>query len=221
MNEVNEHLGIQPEWLEQLRPWGRPALIAATTVTILLLMIVATSKSAWLLLGAGRGFVPEGYYHVWGFVLTFGTVFGQAVGWAGGSGIAFYAMTIVGFPATWTTARLAMSIVYIGLAGLPLSVYHILYGGWLLGMPRVGLAEWLAQNYPDARWLLITAHPIIDLSLLPLGIVFLGLLWKYSDRVQREPAFQVALALSLLGTSLAVALSLAIHSTLVHIRISP
>ncbi len=221
MNHLENTLDIRPEWVEQLRPWTRPVLIASATVTILLLIIVGFSKSAWFLLGAGRGFVPEEYYHVWGFILEFGTVFGQAVGWAGGSTIAFYVMTLVGFPTNWTTARLAMSIAYIGLAVLPFSAYHILYGGWLLGMPRVGLEEWIVKNYPDARWLLITAHPIVDLSLIPLGIIFLGLLWKYGDRAQRDPAFQTALALSLLGTSLAVTLSLGIHSTLVHIRISP
>ncbi|MGH7773132.1 MAG: hypothetical protein ACREQA_12975 [Candidatus Binatia bacterium] len=220
MNHFENTLDIQPEWNEQLRSWARPAVIASVTVVILLMITVGFSKSAWLLLGAGRGFIPEGYYHIWGFVLTFGTLLGQAVGWAGGSVIVFYVMTLVGFPATWITARLAMSIVYLGLGAFPFSVYHILYGGWLLGMPRVGLGEWLAANYPDARWLLITAHPIVDLSIIPLGLVFLVLLWKYGERVQRDPAFQTALALSLLGTSLAVALSLAIHSTLVHVRIS-
>lgn len=222
MNEIDYSRRMQGEWSEQRRwilPWIRPALIAATTVTIALAIIVAASKSTWLLLGAGRGFVPEGYYHLWGFVLMLGTIFGQAVGWAGGSGIAFYVMTSVGFQATWTTARLAMSIVYLGLAALPLTAYHILYGGWLLGMPRVGLKEWLAANYPDAHWLLIYAHPLVDLSLIPLGVVFLGLLWKFGDRLQRDTLLQTVLALSLLGTSLAVALSLAIHSTLVHIRI--
>jgi hypothetical protein len=78
----------------------------------------------------------------------------------------------------------------------------------------------LAANYPDAYWFLIYAHPVVDLSLIPLGIVFLGILWWFSDRVQRDPVFRTVLALALLGTSLAVALSLAIHSTLVHIRIS-
>lgn len=221
MNRVERTLSFQPEWIEEIRPWARAAIIAATTVTILLMLIVATSKSAWMLLGAGRGFIPEGYYHLWGFILIFGTLFGQAAGWAGGSGIAFYVMTMVGFPGTWATARLAMSIVYLGLAGLPLSVYHIFYGGWLLGLPRVGLKEWLAANYPDAYWLLIYAHPVVDLSLVPLAAIFLGLLWKFGERLQRESALQTALALSLLGTSLAVALSLMIHSTLVHIRIGP
>lgn len=219
MNHFERTLGTQPEWVEELRPWARPALIAATAVTIVLLIVVATSKSAWMLLGAGRGFIPEGYYHLWGFILIFGTVFGQAVGWAGGSGIAFNVMTVIGFPASWTTVRLAMSIVYLGLAGLPLSVYHIFYGGWLLGLPRVGLKEWLAANYPDAYWLLIYAHPVVDLSLVPLAAIFLGILWKFGDRVQRDSTLQTVLALSLLGTSLAVALSLGIHSALVHIRI--
>lgn len=219
MNRFENSLDIQPEWVEELRPWVRPTLIASATVVIFLMIIVGFSKSAWMLLGAGRGFIPEGYYHVWGFVLMLGTTFGQAVGWAGGSAVAFYMMTLVGFPAIWTTARLAMSVVYLGLAALPLSVYHILYGGWLLGMPRVGLKEWLAANYPNAYWLLIYAHPVVDLSLIPLGIVFLWLLWKFGDRVEREPVFQTALALTFLFTSLAVALSLGIHSTLVHIRI--
>lgn len=219
ITHVENSLHSLPEWLEQLRPWVRPALIASVTVTILLMIIVGFSKSAWSLLGAGRGFIPEDYYHVWGFVIELGTVFGQAVGWAGGSAIAYYAITSVGFPATWMTVRLAMTIVYIGLAALPLFVYHVLYGGWLLGLPRLGIKEWLAANHPDAIWLLIYAHPVIDLSLIPLGIAFLGLVWKYGDRVEKEPSFQTALALTLLGTSLAVALSLGIHSILVHIRI--
>lgn len=211
---------MRAEWSDEIRAWSAPVLIAATTVTIALMTIVAASKPAWLLLGAGRGLVPEEYYHVWGFMLAFGTVFGQAVGWAGGSAVAFYFMTLVGFPSTWTTARLAMSIVYVGLAALPISVYHFLYGGWLLGMPRAGLNEWLSANYPNARWFLIAAHPIVDFSLLLLGVVFLGLLWWLGERVRRDPTLRTVLALALLATSLAATLSLVIHSTLVHIRIS-
>jgi hypothetical protein len=194
-------------------------LIAAVAVIVVLAIIVAASRSAWFLLGAGRGFVPEEYYHVSGFVLVLATTVGQAVGWAGGSGILYYVMTRVGFGATWTTLRIAMSLVYLGLGGLPLLVYHILYGQWLLGIPRVGLEEWLTANSPDAYWLLITAHPVVDLSLIPLTVVFLGLLWGTGDRVQRNLVLQTVLALALLGTSLAVALSLGIHSTLVHIRL--
>jgi len=98
-------------------------------------------------------------------------------------------------------------------------LYHILYGQWLLGIPRAGLEEWLAANYPDAHWFLITAHPIVDLSLVPLAALFLGLLWGLGERVQERRVLQTLLALALLGTSLAVALSLGIHSTLVHIRL--
>jgi hypothetical protein len=130
-------------------------------------------------------------------------------------------MTLVGFQTNWTTARLAMSLAYVGLLGLPFTTYHMLYGGWLLSMPRVGLKEWLAANYPGAYWFLIYAHPVIDFSLIPLAVVFLGILWKFGDRAQRDPILQTVLALTLLGTSLAVALSLGIHSTLVHIRIAP
>lgn len=205
-----------PEGLYRL--WV-PVLIAAAVVTIVLLIVVEASKSAWFLLGAGRGLVPEEYYHVSGFLLVLATTFGQAVGWAGGSAVLFYAMTLVGLAADWTSARIAMSLAYLGLAGLPLSVYHILYGQWLLGIPRTGIEEWLAANHPDARWLLITAHPIVDLSLIPLGVVFLGLLWGFGERVQRDQILQTVLALALLGTSLAIALSLGIHSTLVHIRL--
>lgn len=222
MNRVEDTVQIEIERAEQ-PPWRSwplaPVAIAAITVMIVLLIVVAASKSAWFLLGAGRGFVPEEYYHVSAFILLLGTTFGQAVGWAGGSAIGFYVMTLVGFGSTWTTARIAMSLVYLGLAGLPLSVYHILYGQWLLGIPREGLEEWLAAQYPDARWFLITAHPIVDLSLIPLGVVVLGLLWGAGERAQRDLVLQTVLALALLGTSLAVALSLGIHSTLVHIRL--
>jgi hypothetical protein len=113
-----------------------------------------------------------------------------------------------------------MSAVYLGLAAIPFLLFHIVYGGWLLGMPREGLGEWLSANYPGAYWLLIYAHPVIDLSLIPLAALFLGLLWAYGERVRREPRLQNVLAISMFGTSLAIALSLAIHSILVHIRIA-
>lgn len=222
MDHVDEAPRIQFErveyrnWLDTL--W-RPVLIAAAAVTILLLILVVASKPAWDLLGAGRGFVPEELYFLSGFFLVLGTTFGQAIGWAIGTGIAIYVMTLIGFSPNWTTARLAMSAVYLGFAGLPFLFFHILYGGWLLGMPREGLREWLTANYPGAYWLLIYAHPVIDLSVIPLAVVFLGILWKYGERVQRDTTLQTVLALSLLGTSLAIALSLAIHSTLVHLRI--
>jgi hypothetical protein len=222
MDHVDEAPRIQFErveyrnWLDTL--W-RPVLIATAAVTLLLLIIVVASIPAWNLLGAGRGFVPEELYFLSGFFLVLGTTFGQAIGWAIGTGIAIYGMTLVGFSPNWTTARLAMTAVYLGFAGLPFLFFHILYGGWLLGMPREGLREWLTANYPGAYWFLIYAHPVIDLSIIPLAAIFLGILWTYGERVQRETSLQTVLALSLLGTSLAIALSLAIHSTLVHLRV--
>ena len=213
---------LQAEWIKELRAqmrvWRQPVLVASVIVTILLAAVVQATWSAWFLLAAGRGFVPETLYPVWGFVVTLGTVFGQAVGWAGGSLVVFYLMTLVGFPASWPTARIAMSLVYLSLAAVPLSAYHFLYGGWLEDMPRVGFEEWLKANQPDAYRLLIYAHPVVDRLVLPLAIIFLTILWKYGDKLDRHPIYHEVLALSLLGTSFAVALSLAMHSILVHIR---
>lgn len=213
---------LQAEWIgelrRQMRVWTVPMLLASLAVALLLAAVVWTTWSAWFLLGAGRGFVPEELYPVWGFVVTLGTVFGQAVGWAGGSLVAFYLLTFFGFPANWPTARLAMCAVYLGLAALPLSAYHFLYGGWLEGLPRVGFEEWLRANNLDAYRLLIYLHPVVDRLVAPLAIVFLAILWKYGDKFDRHRLYHLLLALSLLGTSFAVALSLAMHSILVHIR---
>lgn len=213
-------MGVQTGQIEQ---WHVrllvPVAIAAVAITAVLLLVVTASRSAWFLLGAGRGVVPEEYYHVSGFVVVFGTLLGQAAGWAGGSAIGYYVLTLIGFGRTWTTARIAMSLVYLGLAGLPLAVYHALYGQWLLGIPREGLEEWLGAHYPDAYWLLITLHPVVDLSLIPLGVIALGILWAFGERVRWHMGLQTVFWLALFGTSLAVALSLGIHSTLVHIRL--
>jgi hypothetical protein len=203
-------------WLELIR---RPALIGAAAVTILLLVVVAASYSAWSLLGIGRGFVPEELYPLSGFAMVLALTFGHAIAWAIGSVIAFYLMMFFGYGEAWKTARNAMAVVYLVLGPLPLLLYHMLYGGWLLAMPRAGLGEWLAENHPSARWLLIYAHPVIDFSIIPLTAIFLGILWQYGDRLQRETNLQTALAVTIMGTSLAVALSLAIHSILVHARI--
>jgi len=222
VSQGDNSVGAQVERVELTRWQGRlwiPALIGAAAVTIVLLLVVTASRSAWLLLGAGRGLVPEEAYHVSAFVLMLATTFGQTAGWAAGSAVLFYLMTLAKLGTTWTRARVAMSVVYLGLGALPLLVYHALYGQWLLGVPRVGLEEWLTANYPDAYWVLITLHPIVDLSLIPLGAVFLGLLWGAGERVQRSLTLQTVLVLALLGTSLAVALSLGIHSALVHIRL--
>jgi hypothetical protein len=220
VNRTEDSVGVQTGQIEQ---WHVrllvPVAIAAVAITAVLLLVVTASRSAWFLLGAGRGFVPEEYYHVSGFVVVFGTLLGQAAGWAGGSAIGYYVLTLIGFGRTWTTARIAMSLVYLGLAGLPLAVYHALYGQWLLGSPREGLEEWLGAHYPDAYWLLITLHPVVDLSLIPLGVIALGILWAFGERVRWHMGLQTVFWLALFGTSLAVALSLGIHSTLVHIRL--
>ncbi len=201
------------------RSW-LPVLTAAAAVAILLLLVVWASPSAWTLLGAGRGLVPEAYYPVSGFLLVLGTMLTQALGWAAGTALLVYALTLVGISPTWASIRLAMTVVYLGLLMLPLLAYHVLFGGWLLGIPRAGLGDWLSLHHPDARWLLITAHPVVDLSLVPLAVVFLAVLWGSGDRIRRSPGLQLVAALALLCTALAVALSLAIHSTLVHVRLT-
>jgi hypothetical protein len=189
-------------------------------VTLVLLLVVLLSPSAWRLLGAGRGLIPETYYPVSGFVLVLGMTLAQAVGWAGGTALLVYVMTVLGGSPTWPSVRLAMTVVYVGLLIVPLLAYHVFFGHWLLGIPRAGLGDWLAMHHPDARWLLITAHPFVDLSLVPLAVIFLATLWGNGDRLRQSAGLQLAAALALLGTSLAVALSLAIHSTLVHVRLS-
>ena len=201
-----------------VRLWG-PILTAAAAVTVLLLLVVWASPSAWRLLGAGRGLVPEAYYPASGFALVLGITFGHAVGWAVGSALLVYGLTLLGIPPAWPSIRLVMTVVYLGLAAVPLLVFHGLYGDWLLGMPRVGLDDWLAAHHPDARWLLITAHPVVELSLVPLAVIFVTALWVGPDRLRQSRLLQTVAALALLGTSLAVALSLAIHSTLVHVRL--
>lgn len=211
--------------VDEARPGPRPAGLAVAAgaalvaVVAVLALVVLNSRSAWTLLSPGRGLIPEEHYAAWAFVLIAATTAGQAAGWAAGSALGHYVLTRLGLPATWATARLAMSVVYLGLGGLPLLVYHLLFGGWLLDLPRVGLDEWLRAGYPDAHWLLIRFHPWVDGSLLPLAVIFLGLLWLTGDRPRRSWLLQLALAATVAATSAAVALSLAIHATLVHIRL--
>lgn len=206
-----------PRWLGLA---GVAAGIAAVAVAAVLLLIVVRSPSVWRLLAAGRPVVPEAYYAVSGYALVLATTLGQVVGWAGGSGLLAYLLVRAGRPATWSTVRAAMSVVYLGFATLPLLAYHVLFGGWLLDLPREGLEAWLAAHHPDARWLLLTLHPVVDLSLVPFAVTFLAVLWGTGDKPRSSLGIQVLLALALFGTSLAVALSLAIHSTLVHIRLT-
>lgn len=205
-----------PGWLPRL--W-LPGLGAAAVVTAALVVVVDRSRPAWTLLGAARGLVPEEALHVSGFVLVWATTFGQAAGWAGGSALGYHVLRRLGLGPPWLAARVAMTLVYLGLGAGPLLVYHVLFGGWLLDLPRVGLQEWLAARHPDARWLVLDAHRVVDVSLAPLGAAFLGLLWGTGERPRTHRGVQALLALALLATSMAVALSLAIHSILVHIRL--
>jgi hypothetical protein len=193
-----------------------PAALALALAAVALALVVNGTRSAWTLLAAGRGVVPEAYYPAWAFVLIFATTLGQAVGWAGGSGIGYWVLTRLGFPPGAFSWKLAMSLVYLGLGGLPLLVFHVIFGRPLLGMPRESLAARLAADYPDAHLLVITLHPLVDLAVIPLGLLFLALVWASGP--ERSTPARYAVALTVIATSLAVALSLAIHSTLVHLR---
>jgi hypothetical protein len=200
-------------------PWrglAGPAIVAIVAAAVVLGAVVRSSPSTWMLLGAGHGVVPEAYYGPWAFVLVLATTLGQAAGWAGGSGVAYYVATRVGFPEGAFTWKLAMSVVYAGLGAGPLLAFHVVFGRPLLGLPREGLAARLSADYPDAHRLLITLHPAVDWSVIPLAACFYGFLWLLAS--ERSAPARYGVALSLMGTSLAVALSLAIHSTLVHLR---
>ncbi len=202
--------------------WARLALPAGLGLlggVAVLAAVAAASPSTWQLLGAGRGLIPEEYHAIWGFLLTLATMIGQVVGWAGGSALGYYVLTRLGLAPGWATLRLAATIVYLGLVSLPLLVYHVLFGGWLLGLPRPEVYDWLQLNHPDAYWLLGPGHPVVDLALVPLTAVFLGLLWKVGEGLIRRPVLHVVAWLVLVLSSLAVALSLTIHATLVHLRL--
>jgi hypothetical protein len=196
-----------------------PAVIALVVAAVVLAVVVGLTPSVWLILGAGNGLIPETYYPVWGFVLVLATTLGQVGGWAGGSAVLYYVLTLVGFARGSLTAKVAMSVTYVGLGAGPLLAYHVLFGGPLLGLPRTGLSEWLLANHPDAHGLLVAYHPVVDLAVIPLGVLFLGVLWISSDRARSGVAVRTILALALVGTSLAVALSLAMHAAIVHVRL--
>jgi hypothetical protein len=150
-------------------------------------------------------------------VLIMLTTIGQAVGWAAGAAIIYHVLLLAGFPRGDGVGKVAMTVTFLGLSIGPLLAYHLLFGAPLLGLPRTGLAEWLLENHPDAHALLVTYHPAVDLAVVPLGAVFLGVLWLTRAR---GLGVRALLAIALLGTSLAIALSLAIHATIVHVRLS-
>ncbi len=205
--------------------WLTPALLgpvalAAAIVAAVAAAIVLATPSAWRLLGAGRGLVPEAYYPHWALVILLGTTFGQGVGWAGGSALAAYAWGVVtGRRPSPRAVRGAMILVYLGLAVVPVTLYHAVFGRPLAGLPREGLREWLATTYPDAHALLFAAHPVVDLVPFALAPAVVWMLWRLDDSRLARAGTQTLLALLILGTSLAVALSLGIHAVLVHLRL--
>lgn len=206
------------EWLH--RGVARAIMLAAVAIAAVTLVIVLGTASAWRLLGVGRGLVPEALYPLSGFLIILATTYGQAVGWAAGSFLLAYAVGVLtGRPVTSRGARAAMIVVYVGLAAVPLAAYHVLFGPPLLGLEREGLAEWLRAGHPGAYVLLYWLHPLVDLSLVPLGIAVIWILWWTSDAALSSPRLQLILALCVLATSLAVALSLGIHSIFAHIRL--
>lgn len=194
-------------------------LISSVIISIVALGIMFRFRSAWDLLGVGRGLVPPEYYPYSALVVILGTTFGQFVGWAAGSALLAYVWYRVrGRVFSFKALQVAMTLVYCGLAFGPISLYHSLFGQPLAGIPRPALSTWLAQHYPNAYDLLITGHPWVDWSVLPIAIVVLVLLWKSKERVMHRWAVQTLLFFLIMLTSFVVALSLAIHSTLVHIR---
>ncbi len=195
-------------------------LLAAILIGLLAFAIVMRTASAWQLLGAGRGLVPEEYYPYSGFVVIFAMTLGHFGGWAAGSALLVHAWSLLRRrPMTSAGLRSAMIVAYLGLAIVPLALYHLFFGPPLLGLPREGLEAWLAETYPDAHLLLYTTHPVVDLSVIPLGGAVTGILWWASDERLAGRGLQLLLALLVMATSLAVALSLGIHSVLAHIRL--
>lgn len=214
-----EEIGLEKGWLRQSMG---PLLIAAAGIVLLAIIMVFSFQSAWQLLGAGRGLVKPDYYHYVALLILLGTTFGQFVGWAAGSALLTYFLhAIMGRPLTIRLVQVSMTVVYLGLAVLPLFFYHVLFGQPLGGEPRTGFAEWLGQSYPEAYRLLVNGHPIVDFSLIPLAIGVLAVIWGFGDRALRQRNLQILLLFLIFATSFAVALSLAIHSTLAHIRIAP
>ncbi len=217
IRQADHHDWLEPGWMR--RCLG-PFLIAVAVVSAVAILIVLTSRPAWQLLGIGRGLVTPQYYPYTGLLIVLGTTLGQFMGWAAGSALLVY----VWYRFTRTSVRfhvaqIAMTLVYAGLAVLPMWFYHLLFGRPLAGLPQPGLPAWLRQNAPDAYGLLIVGHPIVDWFTLPLAIAVLAMLWGYGQRLMRQKGLQTLWLFLILATSLVVTLSMAIHSTLVHVRI--
>ena len=125
---------------------------------------------------------------------------------------------LTGLTATLRVVKLCITEVYGGLAFVPLLLYHVLFGPPLAGLSRLGVEAWISQNAADAYWLLFVGHRMVDILPVLCFIAVMGLLWGTGERVVRHWGVQTLLWFLMLATSLTVALSLAIHSTLVHIR---
>ncbi|RMF88731.1 MAG: hypothetical protein D6736_09665 [Nitrospinota bacterium] len=210
-------IGLEEGWLKESIG---SLLIAAALTGILAFLLVIAFPSTWHLLGIGRGLIPPRFYPYSALVIILGTTFGQFLGWAGGSILLSYGLSLLRkVPSSFRIIQIAMTLVYLGLAFGPIPLYHYIFGRPLLGIPRQTLPVWLQQHYPDAYTLLIPAHHWIDWSVVPLALLVLLLLWKGGEQSMRHFWLRTALFFLVMLTSLAVALSLTIHSTLAHIRL--
>ncbi len=214
---VSQDMSLDTGWLQ--RAVG-PGLIAAVMIVAVAVLVVFTSKSAWLLLGVGRGLVTPAFYHYTGLLVVLGTTFGLCAGWAVGSAFLVYIWHLLGSATTLNVVQVCMSTAYGGFAILPILLYHLLFGQPLAGLPRPGLAAWVLQAYPDAYWLLFPGHWVTDLLMIPLLIAGLALLWGGKEQWWRHRGVQILMLFLMLLTFFAVALSLGIHSTLAHLHLS-
>ncbi|GIX46356.1 MAG: hypothetical protein KatS3mg131_0567 [Candidatus Tectimicrobiota bacterium] len=209
--------GIAPGWLR--RALGA-LVVALIAIAVLAVLVVFATRSAWQLLGVGRGLVSPEFYPYSGLLVLLGTTLGQFAGWAGGSALLVYLWRrLTQRPLTPRVVQVAVSLVYLGMAVLPILVYHVLFGPPLAGLPRPGLEAWVRTHHPDAYALLFPGHRVVDFSVIPLAIAVLALVWSSKERLVRHFGLQTLVLFLILATSFAVALSLAIHSTLVHIRL--
>ena len=213
---ASQDTGLEAGWL---RRGVGPMLIAAVVVIALAVLVVFTSKSAWHLLGIGRGLVAPAAYHYTGLLIMLGLTFSLFVGWAVGSALLVYVWQVLGSATTLRVVQVSMSIVYFGLAIVPIFFYHLLFGQPLAGLPRPGLAVWVHQTYPEAYWLLFPGHRVTDWLTIPLLIAVLALILGGRERMMRHWGMQTLVLFLILLTFFAVALSLSIHSTLVHIHL--
>ena len=166
---------LDRDWISRA---AKPLMIVAASVIVLAVVVTFVFQASWQILGVGRGVVPPDFYPYMGLLVLLGTTFGQFIGWAAGSALVVHGWQLVTRrPIDLRAVQISTSVVYLGLAAVPLFFYHLLFGGPLAGIPREDLVTWLRDNHGSAYWLLIAGHP--------------------------------------------VALSLASHSTLVHIRITP